>query len=67
MIKLTCNTGFVRGMEYLEKYGIQFYVFQGHELYEIQSCSMEKKLLYASIFFINLLKFNIKIEGIPPK
>ena len=37
----TLYTGFVRVIEYLEKYGIQLSIFQGHEKYEIQSCGME--------------------------
>ena len=64
-------TGFVLRMEYLEKYGIQLSVFQGHELYEIQSCGMEKYgflrvlwrffrpvLLHVSIFVMQDRKFS---------
>ena len=29
-------------MEYLQKYGNQLSIFQGHELYKILSCGMEK-------------------------
>ena len=36
---------FILSMEYLEKYGIQPSVFQGHEKYDIQGCSMEKTFL----------------------
>ena len=35
-------SGFVHSMKYLEKYGINLSIFQGHEKYEIQSCGMEK-------------------------
>ena len=66
-------TGFVCSMEYLEKYGIQLSVFQGHEYYDIRSCfwkSMDfrslveffpggAKLLYASIFF---MQFAVKLS-----
>ena len=38
--------GFVLSMEYLEKYGIQLSVFQGHEKYEILSCGMEKYVFW---------------------
>ena len=34
--------GFICSMGYLEKYGIQVSVLQGHENYEIQSCGIEK-------------------------